>query len=75
MPFRLEVDVVPEEGGKISRQYVFYGESEHAAEEEFDAQCGRDSDLAKSREDGRTEESIEEIDEDEWPDYEEVDEK
>lgn len=70
MAYALYVDVVPEGGGRISVTHVFYGETEEEARENFEAHAKGCRFLTPAIEQGRIEEELEEIDEDDWPDYE-----
>lgn len=70
MPFKLTVDVVPERGGRVHVQHVFYGETEREARRVFREHAAGCEFLTPAIAEGRTNEEIEEIDEDDWPDYE-----
>lgn len=69
MAFALTVDVIPEGGGRISVQHVFYGETEKECQENFEAHAKGCEFLTPAIKEDRVSEEIEEIDEDEWPEY------
>lgn len=70
MAYKLTVDVIPAGGGKISVQHVFYARTEHEAEQVFRAHAQGCEFLGPAIAEDRINSEIEEIDKDEWPDYE-----
>ncbi len=70
MAYALYVDVIPEGGGKISVQHVFYGETEEECDENWKAHAAGCKFLTAAIAEGRIGEEIEPLDDDEWPEYE-----
>jgi hypothetical protein len=69
MAYKLIVDVIPPGGGRVSVQHVFYGESEAECDATFRKHAAGCEFLGPAIIEDRIETEIEEIDDDEWPDY------
>jgi len=69
MPWKLTVDVVPQGGGLVEVEHVFYGETKDAAEQVFRNHAEGCEFLTPAILDDRVNLEFEEIDADEWPDY------
>lgn len=74
MPFALHIDVVPVDGGPIAVEHVFYGETEAEARALFETHAAGCNFLGPAIDDGRIEEELLTISEEEWPDYDEEEE-
>ena len=70
MPFALHIDVVPEKGGKIAVEHVFYGYTEAECRQVFATHADGCEFLGPAIEEDRIEEELEPIEEDDWPSYE-----
>ncbi len=70
MPFALHIDVVPEKGGKIAVEHVFYGYTEAKCRQVFATHADGCEFLGPAIEEDRIEEELETIEEDDWPSYE-----
>ena len=70
MPFELHIDVVPEVGGKINVEHVFYGYTEAECRQVYAAHADGCEFLGPAIAEDRIEEELIEIDEDDWPSYE-----
>lgn len=73
MAIELYVDVVPPGGGKVFVTHIFRGETEAEAREVFAQHAAKCEFLTPAIAEGRTEEYIEEIDADDWPEYDDGD--
>ncbi len=70
MAFKLTVDVIPPSGGRVAVQHVFYGETEEECEQVYAAHAAGCEFLGPAIREERVESELEEISDDEWPDYE-----
>lgn len=66
----LIVHIVPEGGGRPSVGHMFYGETEAECRENFAAHAAGCKFLAPAIAEDRIDEQLEELDADEWPDFE-----
>lgn len=71
MPWALHVEVIPKGGGRVSVEHIFYGETEEEAREVFREHAAGCSFLTPAIEEERIEEYAEEVDDDDWPEYDE----
>ena len=69
MPYELHIDVVPEAGGKIHVEHVFYGYTEAECRQAFATHADGCEFLGPAIGEDRIEEELIEIDEDDWPSY------
>lgn len=73
MVYMLTIDVVPPEGGKVVVSHTFYGKTEAEARANFAAHAAGCEFLTPAIAEGRIEEELDEIEDDEQPSYENVD--
>jgi hypothetical protein len=71
MAFALYVDIVPEGGGPVSVTHVFWGDTEEECRATFESHAKGCEFLTPAIAEGRIEEEIEEVDDDERPEYDE----
>lgn len=70
MPYELMVDVVPPEGGRVFVTHIFRGKTEADAREVFQQHAAKCEFLTPAIAEGRVEEELIRIKDDEWPSYE-----
>jgi hypothetical protein len=70
MAWKMTVDVVPQGGGFVEVQHVFYGESKADAEAVFQRHAEGCEFLGPAIVEGRVSSEFEEIEDDDWPEYE-----
>jgi hypothetical protein len=73
MVYMLTIDVIPPEGGKVAVSHTFYGKTEAEARANFTAHAAGCEFLAPAIAEGRIEEELDEIEDDEQPSYEDLD--
>ncbi len=66
----LTVDIIDKEDGIIYVSHVFYGETEEGCRENMQAHASHCDQFKAAIRDGRTDEELEEMDDDEWPEAE-----
>ena len=69
MPTALHVLVVPKGGGKVTVEHVFYAETDEEAQKAYDAHAAGCEFLTPAIAENRVEEELEDIDEEDWPDF------
>jgi len=65
------IDVIPEGGGRLAVQHVFYGATEEEAREVFRKHAAGCEFLGPAMAEDRIDEQVQTIDDDEWPEYDE----